>query len=56
MTTAYTTVIISDDCAVVYFSGRLAYKIELPNEEFMRDLQAHALAARGETGKYRRKE
>ena len=56
MTTAYTTVIISEDCAAVYFAGRLAYKIQSPNEEFMCDLQAHAMASKGEACKYRIKE
>lgn len=57
MTSAYTTVVILDNhYAAVYFAGRLAYKIDPVNEEFMRDLSAHNLAARGETGRYRRKE
>ena len=52
-TTAYTTVVISNPAAAVYFGGRLAYKIAEVNSKFMADVHSGSMAAKGETSEYR---
>lgn len=54
-TTAYTTVVISQRSACVYFDGLLAYRAEV-NTEFMCDLQHHQMAHRDAAWEYRKGE
>ena len=55
MTTAYTTVITYGIEAVVYFNGRLAYRIERVNQTFFEDLNKHDMhEVAGALGRYNR--
>lgn len=56
MTEAQTTVILSRLSGAVYFGTGLAYVIQNYTTAFMTDIHSHAMAARGETAKYRKPE
>jgi hypothetical protein len=52
MTSAYTTVVLMDGAAAVYFSGRHAYSINEVSREFMMDLSNCNMNARNKAGEY----
>ena len=57
MTSAYTVVVLGPaGDAVVYFAGRLAYKIERPTEKFHADLSARNMAECGKSGGYSKRD
>lgn len=54
MTSAYTTVVVEGANVAVYFSGRLAYVVVNPNDEFFRHLSSHNMAEVGKSSQYRK--
>lgn len=52
MTSAYTTVVVSEQSAAVYFAGRHAYTVPKITRRFREDIHEHNMAARSETGRY----
>jgi hypothetical protein len=52
MTSAYTTVVLMDGSAAVYFAGRHAYSIPEYNTEFIVDVRSQNMNARNKVGGY----
>lgn len=52
MTSAYTTVVISERSAAVYFAGRHAYTTLEVTPRFMDDVRNYDMAAKYDTGRY----
>lgn len=52
MSRAYTTVIIHQDVAAVFFSGRHAYTVEMFNKKLLEDVSKGCMASVNECNKY----